>query len=63
MGGVECDVWRYEESSVTTWILDRGNVMTVWFCFATAIVSLNIKIRRSLVGESWRASATSGLIG
>jgi hypothetical protein len=63
MGGVKCGVWRYEESSVTTWILDLGNVMTAWFCVATAFVSLEIKIHRSLVGKSWRASTAPGLIG
>lgn len=30
------------DCSVTTWIPDHGNVMTAWYCFATAFVSLNL---------------------
>jgi hypothetical protein len=44
--------------TVTTWILDHGNVMTVWFCCdGVRVVEVVAKSKFTIrVGKSWRAS-------
>lgn len=62
--GWECGgVIRAEEISVTTWILDRGNVMTGGLVLRNFFVSpWDIRKMISVGGsESWHASPSSGL--